>query len=275
MSLYYLILKKLSKTNLLFHLFTFFITKDSRQTLRKPFNAIISQKYDVSMMSFYLTFFVLFFFFSIELSPFFLTSFLQSVKEETFHPPRKTHKTAWRLIYTMKLCIWQWSSGIYDLLNSPDFLIWFYLSSLSLINVFLSLSWLTVLIQADHLTRRGKPLPQQESLEIELAEEKPTKRSIITVEELTEIERLEDLDTCMVRHISMAHMVRHTDHWKRSIYFRVPFGYFMVLGSRRQELTFREKKKKKIDFSLCTFCLSYILLPIKGKAFPFFPLLLS
>ncbi|XP_032537846.1 LOW QUALITY PROTEIN: F-actin-uncapping protein LRRC16A [Chiroxiphia lanceolata] len=51
---------------------------------------------------------------------------------------------------------------------------------------------------ADHLTRRGKPLPQQESLEIELAEEKPTKRSIITVEELTEIERLEDLDTCMM-----------------------------------------------------------------------------
>ncbi|XP_061851583.1 F-actin-uncapping protein LRRC16A isoform X5 [Colius striatus] len=51
---------------------------------------------------------------------------------------------------------------------------------------------------ADHLTRRGKPLPQQESLEIEIAEEKPTKRSIITVEELTEIERLEDLDTCMM-----------------------------------------------------------------------------
>uniref|UniRef100_A0A8C3D9F5 Capping protein regulator and myosin 1 linker 1 n=1 Tax=Corvus moneduloides TaxID=1196302 RepID=A0A8C3D9F5_CORMO len=51
---------------------------------------------------------------------------------------------------------------------------------------------------ADHLTRRGKPLPQQESLEIELAEEKPAKRSMITVEELTEIERLEDLDTCMM-----------------------------------------------------------------------------
>ncbi|KGL79554.1 Leucine-rich repeat-containing protein 16A, partial [Tinamus guttatus] len=48
---------------------------------------------------------------------------------------------------------------------------------------------------ADHLTRRGKPLPL---LEINLAEEKPTKRSIITVEELTEIERLEDLDTCMM-----------------------------------------------------------------------------
>ncbi|KFO85012.1 Leucine-rich repeat-containing protein 16A, partial [Buceros rhinoceros silvestris] len=30
------------------------------------------------------------------------------------------------------------------------------------------------------------------------SEEKPTKRSIITVEELTEIERLEDLDTCMM-----------------------------------------------------------------------------
>uniref|UniRef100_A0A5F8GSB1 Capping protein regulator and myosin 1 linker 1 n=1 Tax=Monodelphis domestica TaxID=13616 RepID=A0A5F8GSB1_MONDO len=51
---------------------------------------------------------------------------------------------------------------------------------------------------ADHFTRRGKPLPHQESLEIELAEEKPVKRSIITVEELTEIERLEDLDTCMM-----------------------------------------------------------------------------
>uniref|UniRef100_A0A8D0L6I1 Capping protein regulator and myosin 1 linker 1 n=1 Tax=Sphenodon punctatus TaxID=8508 RepID=A0A8D0L6I1_SPHPU len=50
---------------------------------------------------------------------------------------------------------------------------------------------------ADHLTRRGKSLPHQESVEIELAEEKPTKRSIITVEDLTEIERLEDLDTCM------------------------------------------------------------------------------
>ncbi|XP_011886875.1 PREDICTED: leucine-rich repeat-containing protein 16A isoform X9 [Cercocebus atys] len=50
---------------------------------------------------------------------------------------------------------------------------------------------------ADHFSRRGKTLPQQESLEIELTEEKPVKRSIITVEELTEIERLEDLDTCM------------------------------------------------------------------------------
>ncbi|XP_054412982.2 F-actin-uncapping protein LRRC16A isoform X8 [Pongo abelii] len=50
---------------------------------------------------------------------------------------------------------------------------------------------------ADHFSRHGKTLPPQESLEIELAEEKPVKRSIVTVEELTEIERLEDLDTCM------------------------------------------------------------------------------
>ncbi|KAM6185468.1 F-actin-uncapping protein LRRC16A [Rhynchocyon petersi] len=50
---------------------------------------------------------------------------------------------------------------------------------------------------ADHFNRRGKTLPQQESFEIELAEEKPVKRSTITVEDLTEIERLEDLDTCM------------------------------------------------------------------------------
>nr|XP_025122321.1 F-actin-uncapping protein LRRC16A isoform X6 [Bubalus bubalis] len=50
---------------------------------------------------------------------------------------------------------------------------------------------------ADHFSRRGKTLLQQDSLEMELAEEKPVKRSIITVEELTEIERLEDLDTCM------------------------------------------------------------------------------
>ncbi|XP_012588409.1 PREDICTED: leucine-rich repeat-containing protein 16A isoform X3 [Condylura cristata] len=51
---------------------------------------------------------------------------------------------------------------------------------------------------ADHFSRRGKALPQHESLEIELAEEKPVKRSVITMEELTEIERLEDLDTCMM-----------------------------------------------------------------------------
>ncbi|KAM6176501.1 F-actin-uncapping protein LRRC16A isoform 2-T2 [Erethizon dorsatum] len=51
---------------------------------------------------------------------------------------------------------------------------------------------------AEHFSRRGKTLPQQDSLVIELAEEKPAKRSLITVEELTEVERLEDLDTCMM-----------------------------------------------------------------------------
>ncbi|XP_030067980.1 F-actin-uncapping protein LRRC16A isoform X3 [Microcaecilia unicolor] len=51
---------------------------------------------------------------------------------------------------------------------------------------------------ADHLTRRGKPLPHQESQEIEAAEEKPTKRSTITIEDFSEMERFEDIDTCMV-----------------------------------------------------------------------------
>ena len=46
---------------------------------------------------------------------------------------------------------------------------------------------------------------------MELAEEKPVKRSIITVEELTEIERLEDLDTCMVRHSLWPH--HYLLHW--------------------------------------------------------------
>lgn len=64
------------------------------------------------------------------------------------------------------------------------------------------------------MTRRGKPLPSQESLDIELAEEKPAKRSIITVEELTEIERLEDLDTCMVRHLLPLSRSRHSCSFK-------------------------------------------------------------
>ncbi|XP_048464800.1 F-actin-uncapping protein LRRC16A-like [Rhincodon typus] len=51
---------------------------------------------------------------------------------------------------------------------------------------------------ANHLTKRGKPLPRQESTEIEVLEEKPTKRLAVTPEELTELERLEELDTCMM-----------------------------------------------------------------------------
>ncbi|KAG8442306.1 hypothetical protein GDO86_011195 [Hymenochirus boettgeri] len=52
---------------------------------------------------------------------------------------------------------------------------------------------------ADHLTKRGKSLPHQESLEIETVEERPSKRPpTITIEDLTEMDRLEDLDTCMM-----------------------------------------------------------------------------
>uniref|UniRef100_A0A2K5PIC7 Capping protein regulator and myosin 1 linker 1 n=1 Tax=Cebus imitator TaxID=2715852 RepID=A0A2K5PIC7_CEBIM len=65
---------------------------------------------------------------------------------------------------------------------------------------------------ADHFSRRGKTIPQQESLEIELAEEKPVKRSIITVEELTEIERLEDLDTCMTLCCTSVSIFRKSIH---------------------------------------------------------------
>ncbi|XP_055510316.1 F-actin-uncapping protein LRRC16A-like isoform X2 [Leucoraja erinacea] len=51
---------------------------------------------------------------------------------------------------------------------------------------------------ANHLTKRGKPLPRQESTEIEVLEEKTAKRLAVTANELTELERLEELDTCMM-----------------------------------------------------------------------------
>ncbi|XP_064409573.1 F-actin-uncapping protein LRRC16A isoform X3 [Latimeria chalumnae] len=51
---------------------------------------------------------------------------------------------------------------------------------------------------AGHLTRRGKALSRQESLEIEVMDDKPTKRPTITAEDLSELERLEELDTCMM-----------------------------------------------------------------------------
>ncbi|XP_028632171.1 F-actin-uncapping protein LRRC16A [Grammomys surdaster] len=51
---------------------------------------------------------------------------------------------------------------------------------------------------ANHFSRLSKSLPQREDLEVELVEEKPVKRAILTVEDLTEVERLEDLDTCMM-----------------------------------------------------------------------------
>ncbi|XP_063132493.1 F-actin-uncapping protein LRRC16A isoform X9 [Rattus norvegicus] len=50
---------------------------------------------------------------------------------------------------------------------------------------------------ANHFSRLSKSLPQREDLEVELVEEKPVKRAILTVEDLTEVEKLEDLDTCM------------------------------------------------------------------------------
>lgn len=51
---------------------------------------------------------------------------------------------------------------------------------------------------ANHFSRLSKNLPQREDLEVELVEEKPVKRATLTVEDLTEVERLEDLDTCMM-----------------------------------------------------------------------------
>ncbi|XP_008830121.1 F-actin-uncapping protein LRRC16A isoform X2 [Nannospalax galili] len=51
---------------------------------------------------------------------------------------------------------------------------------------------------ADHFSKQSGSHPKQGSLEMELVEEKPVKRSVLTVEELTEVERLEDLDTCMM-----------------------------------------------------------------------------
>lgn len=51
---------------------------------------------------------------------------------------------------------------------------------------------------ADHFSRRSKSLPQREAPDAELVEEKPVKRAVLTVEDLTEVERLEDLDTCMM-----------------------------------------------------------------------------
>ncbi|XP_044912977.1 F-actin-uncapping protein LRRC16A isoform X8 [Felis catus] len=50
---------------------------------------------------------------------------------------------------------------------------------------------------AEHFSRRGRTLPQPESSEIEPAEEKPAKRSVLTAEELAEMDHLEDLDACM------------------------------------------------------------------------------
>uniref|UniRef100_A0A671Y4F8 Capping protein regulator and myosin 1 linker 1 n=1 Tax=Sparus aurata TaxID=8175 RepID=A0A671Y4F8_SPAAU len=56
----------------------------------------------------------------------------------------------------------------------------------------LSTSQLTL---ADHLVRRGRPLVQQESVDLDVPEEKIPKRAST---EILEAERLEDLETCMM-----------------------------------------------------------------------------
>ncbi|KAM5294109.1 F-actin-uncapping protein LRRC16A isoform 2-T2 [Glossophaga mutica] len=50
----------------------------------------------------------------------------------------------------------------------------------------------------EHFARRGRTLPAAEALDLELAGEKPARRPAPAAEELTEVERLEDLDTCMM-----------------------------------------------------------------------------
>lgn len=55
----------------------------------------------------------------------------------------------------------------------------------------------TLSIQADHLVRKGRPLLQQESLDLEVPEERAPKRATL---ELLEAERLDDLETCMVQY---------------------------------------------------------------------------
>lgn len=175
-------------------------------------------------MAFCLTFFL--FFFPVRLSPF----LLRMCNGRGF-PSKKKRKnkinSVWRLTHTTELCFCNWSSRICDHLSSVSFLVGF---GLPFLTVWLMRSCLYPCLQADHLTRRGKPLPQQESLEIELPEEKPAKRSIITVEELTEIERLEDLDTCMVRHIPQAIWLSMQISGRKMV-FKMSFGNFKVSGN--------------------------------------------
>lgn len=49
--------------------------------------------------------------------------------------------------------------------------------------------------QADHLVRRGRPLVQQDSVDLDVPEEKIPKRAST---EMLEAERLEDLEACVV-----------------------------------------------------------------------------
>lgn len=54
-------------------------------------------------------------------------------------------------------------------------------------------------LQTDHFSRRGRTLASPEAADAEPAAGKPAKRATPTAEELAEMERLEDPDTCLVR----------------------------------------------------------------------------
>ncbi|KAK1328828.1 hypothetical protein QTO34_010997 [Cnephaeus nilssonii] len=51
---------------------------------------------------------------------------------------------------------------------------------------------------SDHFSRRGRALPASEAVDAEPVDEKPARPPVLAVEELTELERLEDLDTCVM-----------------------------------------------------------------------------
>ncbi|XP_014392631.1 PREDICTED: leucine-rich repeat-containing protein 16A [Myotis brandtii] len=51
---------------------------------------------------------------------------------------------------------------------------------------------------SDHFSRRGRTLPAPEALDAEPVDEKPARRPVLAVEELTELERLEEQDTCLM-----------------------------------------------------------------------------
>ncbi|XP_036309002.1 F-actin-uncapping protein LRRC16A isoform X2 [Pipistrellus kuhlii] len=51
---------------------------------------------------------------------------------------------------------------------------------------------------SDHFSRRGRALPASEASDAKPADEKPARPPVLAVEELTELERLEDLDTCLM-----------------------------------------------------------------------------
>ncbi|EPQ05838.1 Leucine-rich repeat-containing protein 16A [Myotis brandtii] len=51
--------------------------------------------------------------------------------------------------------------------------------------------------ESDHFSRRGRTLPAPEALDAEPVDEKPARRPVLAVEELTELERLEEQDTCL------------------------------------------------------------------------------